>query len=83
MAGILGWAIVATAAACLIRSRLARRNAAPEDAKGAVAERIPPRTARWKDEYFVCAACQRLFWRGTHWERIAARLKAVAEEGRP
>ncbi len=38
MAGILGWAIVATAAACLIRSRLARRNADPEDAKGAVGD---------------------------------------------
>ena len=24
----------------------------------------------WKDEYFVCAGCDRLFWRGTHWERI-------------
>ena len=39
-----------------------------------VAERIPPRTARWKDEYFVCGGCGQLFWRGTHWERIARRL---------
>lgn len=39
-----------------------------------VAERIPPRTARWKDEYFVCAGCGQLFWQGTHWERIARRL---------
>jgi uncharacterized protein with PIN domain len=43
-----------------------------------VAERIPPRTARWKDEYFVCAACGRLFWQGTHWERIARRLADLA-----
>ena len=41
-----------------------------------VAPRIPPRTARWKDDYFVCARCDRLFWQGTHWERIAARLRA-------
>jgi len=41
--------------------------------------RIPPRTARWKDEYFVCAGCDRLFWRGTHWERIERTLRqAVA-----
>jgi uncharacterized protein len=44
-----------------------------------VLPRIPPRTARWKDEYFVCAGCSRLFWRGTHWERIDAALReAVA-----
>jgi hypothetical protein len=48
-------------------------------AKEAVRPRIPPRTALWKDEYFVCAGCDGLFWRGTHWERIeAALLRAVA-----
>jgi hypothetical protein len=46
-----------------------------EVAKDDVRERIPPRTALWKDEYFVCAGCGKLFWRGTHWERIAARLE--------
>jgi uncharacterized protein with PIN domain len=43
-----------------------------------VAPRIPPRTARWLDEYFVCAECNRLFWQGTHWERIAKTLEEVA-----
>jgi uncharacterized protein with PIN domain len=45
-------------------------------AKDAVAERIPPRTARWKDDYFVCDGCGGLFWEGTHWERIQQRLRA-------
>jgi len=44
-------------------------------AKEAVRSRIPPRTALWQDDYFVCAECDRLFWRGTHWERIAATLR--------
>jgi uncharacterized protein len=47
-------------------------------AKEIVAPRIPPRTARWKDEYFVCAGCDRLFWQGTHWERIERTLRAAA-----
>ena len=55
--------------------------------KDAVAERIPPRTARWKDDYFVCERCDRLFWQGTHWERIAARIEserpAATDPGRP
>ncbi|HET8644557.1 MAG TPA: Mut7-C RNAse domain-containing protein [Vicinamibacteria bacterium] len=42
--------------------------------KAEVAARIPPRTARWKDDYFVCGRCGRLLWEGTHWDRIAARL---------
>ncbi len=46
--------------------------------KDAVRPRIPPRTALWKDEYFVCASCDRLFWRGTHWERIVPALRAAA-----
>jgi uncharacterized protein len=47
-------------------------------AKEAVAERIPPRTAGWKDDYFVCEGCGGLFWEGTHWERIRERLQAQA-----
>jgi len=49
--------------------------------KGAVRDRIPPRTARWRDEYWVCSRCGRLFWQGTHWERIEARLRAAAPAG--
>jgi uncharacterized protein with PIN domain len=43
-------------------------------AKDEVADRIPPRTARWKDEYYLCAGCGKLFWEGTHWERITRQL---------
>jgi uncharacterized protein len=40
-------------------------------------QRIPPRTYRWLDEYFVCRRCDKLFWRGTHWERISRQLERV------
>jgi len=43
--------------------------------KGDVEARIPPRTARWKDEYFLCAGCGRLYWQGTHWQRIVESLE--------
>ena len=50
--------------------------------KEALRERIPPKTYRWLDEYFVCARCDRLFWRGTHWTRIAQQLRqAVTNRG--
>ncbi len=46
--------------------------------KDEVRPRIPPRTALWKDEYFLCADCDRLFWQGTHWARISSALRAAA-----
>ena len=42
-----------------------------------VAVRIPPKTAKWKDEYYVCSGCDGLFWQGTHWQRIARRLDEI------
>jgi uncharacterized protein len=45
--------------------------------KEALRERIPPRTYRWLDEYFVCARCGQLFWHGTHWVKIQRELEAV------
>ena len=45
--------------------------------KEALRERIPPRTYRWLDEYFLCSECDRLFWHGTHWQRIKDRLTGV------
>jgi hypothetical protein len=52
------------------------RRVAKEDLR----ERIPPKTYRWLDEFFVCARCDKLFWHGTHWQSIMATLSAL--EGR-
>jgi uncharacterized protein with PIN domain len=51
--------------------------------KAAVLPRIPPRTARWRDDYWTCAACDRLFWQGTHWDRIRAGLEAARHPPMP
>jgi uncharacterized protein with PIN domain len=48
--------------------------------KNAVQERIPPRTYPWLDEYYVCRRCDRLFWKGTHWQRIEAGLHSASRE---
>ncbi len=48
-------------------------------AKEALRERVPPRTYRWRDEYFVCARCDKVFWHGTHWQRI---MRALGELSR-
>ena len=43
--------------------------------KESLKHRIPPKTYRWLDEYFICASCGKLFWHGTHWQRIVERLE--------
>jgi len=43
-------------------------------------DRIPPRTWRWVDDYFVCAQCGHLFWHGTHWRKIREQLANVASK---
>jgi uncharacterized protein with PIN domain len=48
--------------------------------KESLRARIPPRTYLWLDEFFVCARCDKLFWQGTHWQRIAAALKTIEAE---
>ncbi|HEY0456093.1 MAG TPA: Mut7-C RNAse domain-containing protein [Verrucomicrobiae bacterium] len=45
--------------------------------KDTVRERIPPRTWIWLNEYFECAHCHKLFWHGTHWQRIRDQLHAL------
>jgi uncharacterized protein with PIN domain len=31
------------------------------------------------EQVYACSRCGQLFWQGTHWRRIAAALKAIAE----
>src|SRR5579883_352939 len=45
--------------------------------KEALRDRIPPKTFRWLDDYFVCTECGKLFWHGTHWFKIVSRLKTL------
>jgi len=45
--------------------------------KETMRDRIPLKTWRWVDEYFLCARCDKLFWHGTHWQKISRRLQAA------
>ena len=43
----------------------------------AVAERVPPGVARDHERFFRCQDCGRVFWHGSHWQRIDDRLGRV------
>src|SRR4051794_32190483 len=46
-----------------------------ELAKEQVGDRVPVRTKAWMERYYECAGCRKLFWQGTHWRQVAARLQ--------
>jgi uncharacterized protein with PIN domain len=45
--------------------------------KERVRDRIPPRTYPWRDDYFECTRCGKLFWHGTHWEKVDRALNEM------
>jgi len=51
-------------------------------AKSLVADRIPPKTARWLDEYHLCADCDQLYWQGTHTAALTQRIARIVRMSR-
>jgi uncharacterized protein len=47
--------------------------------KTTVAVRVPLRTRAWCDDYFLCAGCDHLYWRGTHVARMQEHFAALFE----
>ena len=45
-----------------------------------VAASVPPFVAATQTQYTRCPGCGRIYWRGTHWDRVSARLASL---GRP
>lgn len=40
----------------------------------AARERVPPHVYRTQPEFRLCPACSRVYWRGTHWQRMREAL---------
>lgn len=48
-------------------------------AKPEVASVVPPGAFRAFDDYFRCARCQKVYWHGTHWQKIEATRRSIRE----
>jgi len=44
-----------------------------DDAKG----QVPDGAFQANEKFWRCAKCQKIYWKGTHWEGITARLKKL------
>lgn len=49
--------------------------------KAVVAQRLEPKTLLYYDAFQRCLACDRLYWQGSHFEKIAAWLDDLLEAG--
>ena len=41
---------------------------------------VPPYVYRTQDKYMMCPSCGRVYWRGTHWERMRRELEDILRE---
>jgi uncharacterized protein with PIN domain len=45
-----------------------------------VRDRVPARSFAWAQQFWECGRCGQLFWKGTHWQRIADVLEQLGGE---
>jgi len=48
--------------------------------KEAVQERVPPYVFQTQERFSLCPQCGKIYWRGTHWQRMRERLRRLEEE---
>jgi uncharacterized protein with PIN domain len=60
--------------------RCARCNALLEAIDKAAAKgRVPPYVYRRHSDFTLCPACDKVYWRGTHWQRMRERIDQIRE----
>jgi len=45
--------------------------------KARVLDRLPPDTAKYFNEFFLCENCDRVYWKGSHYDRMTALIKRI------
>lgn len=46
-----------------------------------VRDSVPPGVLENNDEFFRCVRCHKIYWKGTHWNRIMRTLEGLSDEG--
>lgn len=47
--------------------------------KEQVAEQVPPYVFHTQQEFAQCPQCQRIYWQGTHWQRMRQEVESLAK----
>lgn len=46
--------------------------------KEEVADRLPPRTRQYFNEFFQCSSCGKIYWKGSHYERMQNVIESIS-----
>lgn len=49
--------------------------------KADIIAQLPPNTAKYYEQFHQCQACQKVYWRGSHYEKMQALLDEIMREG--
>ncbi len=49
--------------------------------RGEVEELVPPYVFQTQTQYMQCPGCLRVYWQGTHWERMSRELEGIVGTG--
>lgn len=45
--------------------------------KDCVKDLVPAYVYQTQDEYMECPSCHRIYWKGTHWQRMSEKLREI------
>jgi len=48
--------------------------------KGEILHRLPPKTAKYYNEFSICPSCGRIYWKGSHYEKIKERITKITKQ---
>jgi uncharacterized protein len=49
--------------------------------KSAIADRLPPLTRKYYEEFWCCGACGQLYWKGAHYQKMMELVEGVLGRG--
>lgn len=51
--------------------------------KDLISHRLPPETKKRYDEFHICPGCNRLYWKGSHYQRMAGLIERMIDSVNP
>jgi len=48
--------------------------------KGEIASRLMPRTKAWYNEFWQCPKCSKIYWKGSHYQRMQQLISSITEK---
>ncbi len=45
--------------------------------KAKILHRLEPKTKKYFDHFEICPGCERIYWKGSHWEKMCRRIRNV------